>query len=90
MWWTGDHGSFSSTLPGSQKVRSTTDHKMKTLLEHFFYQPESEDDLIQAILDPLAFTWILKKLKQNLRESCGECASTSTKRGVSSWQDVVA
>ena len=50
-----------------QQARSTTDHKIKTLLEHF-YQPRSEDDLIQAILDPSALTWIPKNLKPNLRE----------------------
>ena len=47
--------------PTLQQTRTTTDHKIKTLLEHFFYQPRSEDELIQAILNSSILAWIPKQ-----------------------------
>ena len=44
----------------------------------------------KAILHPKPSHGFINKLKLNLREWDGECSSTSTERGVSNWQQVVA
>ena len=51
-----------------QQTRNTTDHKIKTFLEHFVYQLRSENDLIQAIKNPsvIAIFFALDILTANL------------------------